>query len=1251
MLRKHSYFLFLILLALSWSCSTEEQSQTKEKAVWQEPEVINLSDPSKGKPLEVVRLTNVPSPQIVKVPQKSGGFYVKNRGTEAEEVIPFEVPVVNPLPTLTDGEGREVLDDEGNPYLLGSGGVTQFTSYTSDNGLGLDAVNCAFLDSRGHMWFGTNGGGVSRFDGRTFTNYTTAEGLGGNQVRSIVEDSNGVIWIGALDGGITKYDGKEFTSYSTEEGLLDNQVFTVIVDQDEAIWAGTLNGGVAKFDGEKFSNYTVIEGLPNDGVISLLEDEDGFIWIGTNGGGLSRWDGNTFTTFNESDGLPGNRIRSLYQDPNGLIWIGIIGAGVTTYDGKAFKHYDQSDGLAGLIVRQVITTSKGETWLVTNEGASKFNQGKFITYREAHGLPTNNLNSLAEDSNGKLWFGTEGGGITRYEGEGFVNFSTEQGLAEEIVMSIEEDQNNDIWFGTVYGGVSHFDGTKFTNYSESQGLADDIVLSIIEDSSGNIWFGTGGGGASRYNGNVVGPESATFSNFTMKQGLAGNDVYGILEDQSGNIWFATDGGGVSKFDGESFTNINSSNGLAGDAILGLEEDHLGNIWIAAIDGGLSRFDGENLINFTTEQGLVDNGVQRVTLDSKDNLWIGTIHGFSFVPKEKLDRLEEIINQGYKESLFENFTVSDGLPNDLILQISELPEGKMAIGTNLGITLFDAPESGRAKLDSLSNIEFFHAQTGFPVRDLTDGQNGMFLDSQGNLWAGTGSNKTSLVRFNYSALNKNTNVPSVAINEIQINETQISWNNLLRAKSEMAGSAISNSELAEEMEVFGRSLSTRERQEMSPQFDKIQFDGITPFFALPENLTLPYKNNQVNINFITNELAKPDLIEYRYYLEGYDQGWSPVVKKSSASFGNIQEGEYTFNVIARYTGPTEGGGGEWSEPAQYSFIVLPPWYRTWWAYLIYAVLLISLLYPFSQYQKRQVIKKEQEKARERELEQAKQIEKAYTELEASHENLKATQSQLIQSEKMASLGELTAGIAHEIQNPLNFVNNFSEVSKELMEEMEAELKKEDTEEVFAIARDIKDNLERISSHGRRADSIVKAMLQHSRTGAGNKEETDINALADEFLRLSYHAIRSKDQDFRTEYKLELDPKLPKVVVIPQDIGKVLLNITNNAFYYANEHDKNLKDPDFKPLVTVKTKKHKKSIEIQIIDNGAGIPDDIKEKVFQPFFTTKPTGKGTGLGLSLSYDIIKSHGGELSAKSISEMKEGETGTIFSIILPLT
>jgi two-component system, NtrC family, sensor kinase len=315
-------------------------------------------------------------------------------------------------------------------------------------------------------------------------------------------------------------------------------------------------------------------------------------------------------------------------------------------------------------------------------------------------------------------------------------------------------------------------------------------------------------------------------------------------------------------------------------------------------------------------------------------------------------------------------------------------------------------------------------------------------------------------------------------------------------------------------------------------------------------------------------------------------------------------------------------------------------QRWFIFSAFAAFATALLVIFLVYRSRQ-----KEKKANKILQQTNSaIEQQKSIAEKALEQLKATQKQLVQSEKMASLGELTAGIAHEIQNPLNFVNNFSEVSTELIKEMVDEVDKGNTEEVKAIAGDLIGNLEKINHHGQRAADIVKGMLQHSRTSSGQKELTDMNALCDEYLRLSYHGLRAKDKAFNAKFVTDFDESIGKLNVMPQEIGRVILNLINNAFYAVNEKKKT-SGANYEPTVSVKTTKINNVVEIKVNDNGTGIPQKAIDKIFQPFFTTKPTGQGTGLGLSLSYDIVKAHGGELKV----ETKEG-MGSEFIIVLPV-
>jgi signal transduction histidine kinase len=415
---------------------------------------------------------------------------------------------------------------------------------------------------------------------------------------------------------------------------------------------------------------------------------------------------------------------------------------------------------------------------------------------------------------------------------------------------------------------------------------------------------------------------------------------------------------------------------------------------------------------------------------------------------------------------------------------------------------------------------------------------------------------------------------------------------------------------------------------------MQWDSVSYPYAIPEGLELPYDQNSLSFGYGSNDVQNREKLTYRFILDGEDEDWTYAEKTTKTkNYYNLKPGQYTFKVSAR------GFNNEWSTPATLAFKINPPWWQTWWAYLLFGLLFVGAVWSFVSYRSRW-LKKEN-----RILEES--VAHRTSQLKNKIDELKATQSQLIQSEKMASLGELTAGIAHEIQNPLNFVNNFSEVNTELIEEMQEEIKKGDYEEVIAISKDIKDNQQKINHHGRRADAIVKGMLQHSRSSSNEKEPSNINAIADEYFRLAYHGLRAKDKSFNATLNTDFDETIGKINIVPQDVGRVILNLITNAFHAVIEKkklEKEKQDSTFKPTVWVTTKRKGTTVYVSIRDNGNGVPEKVKDKIFQPFFTTKASGQGTGLGLSLSYDIIKTHGGEL----ILETEPGK-GSTFTITLP--
>jgi signal transduction histidine kinase/ligand-binding sensor domain-containing protein len=1097
-----------------------------------------------------------------------------------------------------------------NPSADGLGDP-DFTIYNTSDGLPLDNVDCALKDKKGNLWFGTLGGGVSRYDGKKFTTYAAVNGLD-NGIYGLAQDTSENLWINTGSNGkenmIYKYDGSKFTLYHLPFFINSNS--GVYADRAGNIWLSSNDSGVYKYKpGEKDSlviicHYTTSNGLAANNVETFKQDNAGNFWLGTDNG-ISKFDGKNFTNYRVKQGLVNNSISCIDEDGDDNIWIG-TDSGVSKFDGINFSNYTTQQGLVNNQVSTITADSYGVIWFGTANGLSKYelsendNQPGFTNYTKSNGLSDNVIHTITEDTTGNIWLGTKRGGVCEYNRNQLTKYSSSLGLAGKQVVAIDQGKDGNYWFGTIGGGVCKYDGKNFFNYNTRQGLAEQDVFSILQDRAGNMWFGCFGA-ISKFDGK-------TFTNYTTNQGLPGwSQIWNSMEDREGNLWFSS-WNGVYKFDGKSFTNYTTGQGLFSDQTLSVMQDKKGNMWFSGY--GLDKWNEQSAMNYTFESGMPCPEMPGLAEDEAGNIWVGTYgKGLCRIHNDSLTV----------------YTTTQGLGDNTIFSIKEdRVNHRLWFGTNSGLAMLKEQDLLTKNPDSI-RFENFNITTGYQIKDFSFNFS-LFVDKAGVVWGGTGDGK--LIRFDYNKIKPVRNAFQVQLQNIAINNDNICWNLLAKNKQ---GNHVDDSLaiLNEMVTTFGKVLSAPESQKILDKYHDLKFDSITPFYPIPQNLELPYKMNNISIDFTAIEPGFANQVKYQYILKGYNHTWSPLSEKFSANFGNISEGTYTF--IVRAVNPSN----VWSE-ASYTFKVLPPWFRTWWAYCFYGLLLLALFFMAGRMIRKRTIQKEKEKTKERELEHAKEIEKAYHEL-------KSTQAQLIQSEKMASLGELTAGIAHEIQNPLNFVNNFSEVNQEMIAEMQTELKAGNTEEAIAISNEIKDNEEKINHHGKRADAIVKGMLQHSRSSTGVKESTDINTLADEYLRLSYHGLRAKDKDFNAIMETHFDNSIGKINIIPQDIGRVLLNLCNNAFYATHEK-KQQAGNSYQPIITVTTKKINSSIEIKVADNGNGVPQKVIDKIFQPFFTTKPTGEGTGLGLSLSYDIIKAHGGEIKV----ETKEGE-GTTFIIQLP--
>ena len=795
-------------------------------------------------------------------------------------------------------------------------------NYSTEKGLAIDAVISGFRDKAGNLWFGTEGAGVTRYDGKSSVTFTADEGLVNNAVAFITEDKKGNIWFTA--GGLAKYDGRSITSFTKSDGLISNEVISIAVDSNNDLLLATREGP-CKFDGKQFINLTTAGGFVGKEVRTITQDKHGNAWFGTWDGGINRFNGKTFTNYSTTDGIIDNKVISSYTDSKGNLWFGSDRYGVTKYDGKSFSIFRDLPGIPHHSIHSIGEDNEGNIWLGSfREGVSRYDGKEFVNMTMKQGLRHHTVNSITKDKSGNLWFGTYGGGVSCYGGKAFTVFTTAQGLADNTVRSIIEDSKGDFWFGMNTNGACRYDGQNFYNYYRAQGLIDNRVNRIFEDKAGNIWFCTGGG-ACRFDGK-------TMITFTTFQGLVYDAVRSIVQDKKGNMWFGTERG-LSKYDGEYFYNFTRKQGLPSNNVRDMIEDENGNLWLGTHEGGLVMYDGKTFLTLDTAQGLVNNFIFNLTEDSKGNIWVCTGDGgISILRKEARERLANLKNIKRTDKLFENFTTREGLSDNVVYDVVEDKQGNMIAGTNLGFTVIKGglhPERPIAQYQ----LEYYNWKNGYPVKDLTT--QGMYVDSKGIIWGGTGPH---LVRFDYSAIHKDLSPPEVRIQNIKINNETVSWYNLLSQRNEKnEDQKLLGAIKVEEKTVFNRLLSDAERDSMQKKFTGIAFDSITPFYPLPLHLSLPYRYNNVSFDFAAIEPARPGLVRYQYMLEGYDKTWSPVTDKSFAGFGNINEGSYTFKLKAM------SPEGVWSEPVYYSFTVLPPWHRSLWAYMLYFFAVAFILY--------------------------------------------------------------------------------------------------------------------------------------------------------------------------------------------------------------------------------------------------------------------------------------------------------------------
>lgn len=1119
-----------------------------------------------------------------------------------------------------------------------------------------------------------------------------------------------VILVVLLSGqtALAQNENLTFRHYTNRDGLSNVFVWDMFQDSYGYIWIGGTSG-LSRFDGYEFHNFRFqaedSTSLPVGLVLDIEQDANGNILV-AHGSGLSIYSYQTDDFYNVQ--LPDSIqffefVRDIHFDPAGNIWLSsVFGIYKVEQNGddrqdleiSFYRKQNFEDELAR--INSIITKDENTLYLGTDEALFEFNKEtteyKKLVFSDTSVVAAlgSEIWSMHRDQNETIWISTLTGLLKWEDGQSEPEIVSTLGNSSfdfrgQSTQSITESPDGKLFFGIAGDiGALIYDPTtqEVTTFKHDESnvntIREDDGHYFFQDVDGNLWFGQHFSGISvaydqswRYEIHRI-VDSATPS-------LPEHDIHQIVEMDSGDLWFATHAGLIHKeVNSDEYTSYlpnpsnrnvgNTENQFShvitnGEKILGAT--HNGNTYV--FDIASKTF---TLLEFDSEIGPYTSGN---TVDG--NFLIGsisnTLHYIDansyeitkyIVPEVDSTRFEEqatfpiIHNDGTVSVMHARITTS-GISYHFYTfdlesgQFNLLNLGLPAIFTSFGLPV-PSPND--------PNVIWFPTNLGLYRIDLNTQSpqilfqsdasiflaNGflLFEDMDGYLWVAsqTGLVKLDPVTQTLSYLQSRTNAQL----SVYRSPIQSSIGNILvpgiggylefNPKNQVLVSPISQVHVTE-----------------------IQA-GDTIFNALlTENtIEIAYANNNITLSYIAFNYSNPQVTRYRYRIVGHDDNWVEVGSQRSVYLANIPPGEYTFEVQA-----AQQFGGFESVVAKQSFVVLPPWWRTIPAYIFFALVLAGGIFGVDRIQRKRVLSQERERSREKELEQAEKIKLAYSNLEVAHENLKSAQTQLVQQEKLASLGQLTAGIAHEIKNPLNFVNNFSSVSIEMLDDAIKDLKALKTDiddsgdrakllnEALEVLDDVKNNLTKIHDHGSRADGIVKSMLLHSRGGSGKKLEVDFNSLVKEYVNLAYHGMRASKHQINVDISFDLGAEVGNYSLITEDFSRVVLNICNNAFDAMREklelsEEGNVKarqESVYKPQLLVRTFKENSRLVLEIEDNGPGIPEDLRDKILQPFFTTKKGTMGTGLGLSITHDIIKAHGGTLSIHT-------EPGkTVFSVHLP--
>ncbi|MEW6509906.1 MAG: two-component regulator propeller domain-containing protein [Bacteroidota bacterium] len=1079
--------------------------------------------------------------------------------------------------------------------------------FTAEQGLPQNSASQIIQTRDGYIWFATQEG-VARFDGMEFTVYdrTNTKELPSSWMVRLKEDSSGAIWMRPVGfgQGITRLANGNFTHFDTSNGLPNGTPTTWEVDRRGAMWIGT-QGGLWEFFAGNSRMYRVADGLPSDTIRGLKFDSKGNLWISTQRG-LARLTDGTFEIMTGREEFPDalfnnvNVLACCYEDRQGTLWFSSPTHLLAYRDGKA-QRFEKKSALSDPAVRGVHQDARGTLWLSTASGLTSYADGKFTKYHVSADEDENSIFAIREDREGSLWLGTNKG-VVRFADGKFEKFQKSDGLSDNNIQDILIDREGSIWVSTFGGGIDRFRDEKFVTYSTLVGLSDDNVEALMQDRSGAIWVGTSFGPLNRV-------KDGKITHFDTPKEPHLVDVRALGEDGEGTLWIGSRRGLYTMRNGSIVTVSKLTNGvpdLEGDAFLLRKSGE----WLVGSRTKLLSFKSGKFTELaeTRAHSTLNRDFISGMIEARDGtIWVGTQGGLYW----------------YRDGTLESVSPELGYRANWGMSFYEDPDGTMWVGTgNAGI--FRYKDGKFSSISPREGLFDYNVYTILP-------------DAFGYLWM---SCNKGVYRVKKQELD---DVADGKASTVTCNSYGSADG--MESRECNGGYAPAGWRLSDGRLCFSTVKGVTIVNPADIRINEVPPPVVINRFLVEGELQqgggqvrVPAGKSRFEFQYAGISFVGSQKVRYRYKLEGLDESWVDAGSRREAFFTNLDPGEYTFRVIAA------NSDGVWNHTgASVSFVLLPHFYQTAWFIGLVALIFLTSGPSYYLYRMRSM------KRRREELERL--VQERTGELQKTLNNLKEMQNQLVLSEKMASLGQLTAGIAHEIKNPLNFITNFSVLSHDLTKDLRKELQAERTrvdpqraQEIESLLNDLEQNVNKINEHGKRADSIVRGMLLHSRGKAGERQETDLNALLAEYTNLAYHGMRAQDQSFNVKIETDLDPAIGKVSVVPQDLSRAFLNIVNNACYAANDKRRTASN-GFNPVVRVSARNIAGSIEIRIRDNGNGIPDSIREKIFNPFFTTKPAGSGTGLGLSLSYDIItQEHRGEISVNT----REGEF-TEFVITIP--